>query len=127
MEDVDIIFEKLIYNGVEYLKRFSSTEKSSTQLLIEASKLFSSAIKVNKKRPESYFYLAYIFYLYKEKNLALKYLNILEKVSPEFPNIDILVSLIKNLNKISEINTSNFLTKENYNYKTIEYLNEQKR
>lgn len=122
MKDVDVIFEDFIFNGIEYLKEFSNNEKSSNQLLIEASKLFSSAIKVNKKRPESYFYLSYIFCLYKEKNLANKYLNLVEFLDPNFPNIDILKYSIKklNINNTELLKFSNFLSSESYNYKTIE-------
>lgn len=122
MKDVDLVFEDLIYSGIENLKNFSENEKSSLLLLQNALKSFSSAIKVNKKRPEPYFYLSYIFCLYKEKSLANKYLNLLEFLDSDFPSIDILRSEINKLNKnrTDILKSSNFLSSETYKYKTIE-------
>lgn len=127
MSDVDLVFDELIYSGIESLKSFSENEKASLLLLQNASKSFSSAIKVNRKRPEPYFYLSYIFCLYKEKSLANKYLNLLEILDPNFPSIDILKSLINKLNrnKTNILKSSNFLSNENYNYKTIESSNSE--
>lgn len=122
MKDIDLVFEDLIYQGITKLKMFSDNEKSSIQDLKEASKLFSNAIKINKKNPTPYFYLSYIFCLFEEKNLATKYLNILEKIDPNFSNIDTLKNSIKKLNHIKVSQNSNFLTKESYNYITTDSL-----
>lgn len=78
-------YNALFNKGVSYLNIFSYENNGNDKLLLHKAAIsFTKAIELEKDKPESYFYMAYIFYFMKEFAFALKYLRVVSYLDPQF-------------------------------------------
>lgn len=98
-------YEALFERGMFFLKKFSFSQNSldDKKLLHEAANYFTKAIEEKQSKPDSYFYLSYIFYLIKEFDYAVNYLKVVTYLDPEFDGLEELKEKVTESQRISSM------------------------
>jgi Tfp pilus assembly protein PilF len=94
--------EKKVENTVEYDKVYSEAiqlfeqfdETLSAELLKQAGKKFVEALSFRKDKAEPYFFLAYIYFLFAEDDLALEYYEFAKNLDSSLKGLAELEMLI---------------------------------
>lgn len=79
--------------AIKYLKQF--TENPTPENLNKATGKFFDSLKYKRTQVEPYFYIAYACYLFDEKEMAFKYLELAEEVDYNFRNLPALRELLE--------------------------------
>jgi hypothetical protein len=98
-KDPNEIYANLMESGIEVLNVYvdNTEDLKDKELLLNAADIFSQAANIKKDKAEPYFYLSYIFYLFKNINLSIKYLNIVSLIEPKHPGLTVLKENMANL------------------------------
>lgn len=83
-------FDKIINNALVSLRAFISSKTPDKKTLEETTRYLVEASKLKPSRPESYFYLSYIFNILGEVDTALKYFKTVALINPDFEGLDLL-------------------------------------
>ena len=82
------------YNqAINFLKEFS--ENYDSEVLKKAVEKLFNCLKYKRTSVEPYFYISYSFFLFGEKELALKYFEFADEVDTNYPHLDGLLELIQ--------------------------------
>lgn len=85
----------LLEESINDLKKFMSDTEDDLAFN-NALEGFKKYTEIKPSSPEGYFYLAYIFYLCDELDMAIKYINTTKILSPNFEGIALLQEDINN-------------------------------
>ena len=83
---------KILDEGYSLFNDFVKT-RNTRELKMAADKFFTY-LKSKRSKPEPYFYLSTIFYLFEEKAKAVEYMKAVEEVDPAFKDLPALRHLI---------------------------------
>ena len=95
-EVVSTDYEGILKEGLLYLKKAIAGDKLDPDFTQKAILSFIKAQEKKKMKPEPYFYLSYIALLCHDKDLSLKYLNVVKEIKPDLPGIKNLESRLMN-------------------------------
>ncbi|MFN8671179.1 MAG: hypothetical protein U0457_03735 [Candidatus Sericytochromatia bacterium] len=82
-----------LYNeALILIEEFKKTNDAN--ILEEASGKLEESLKYSRSKGETYFWLAYVLYIYKKDKEAFAYLKIAEELSPDYPKINEFKNII---------------------------------
>lgn len=84
--------ENLYKEAIELIKRFDLENKD--ELLRQAALRLDSSLKYNNHHAESYFWLAYIFFIFAKYKESIQYLKKAEELKPDYSKIKQLKVLL---------------------------------
>lgn len=81
-------FNNILNEALFALESFAECPCFDFDNLSDSMNLFAEAIELKKNRVEPYFYLSYIFYLFKDTTKAVNYLTIANNLNPNFNGLE---------------------------------------
>jgi hypothetical protein len=87
-------FNEVYAEAMELIRRFEVRELVPMHKLREVADKFVELIDIDERRIEPYIYLAKIFFLVDNKDLAFKYLKLAREIDPENQEINQVKDMI---------------------------------